>query len=294
MQRLPDSFPNFAALKDLAPRIFPRADAGCDSAQMTRADIAFLLGVLDMAKPKKILEIGVAAGGSASVILDAMSKKGAPFTMHSVDLSERHYQDLSKRTGYLVNELCPELMEHWTLLTGKPIPAVIDQIGDGVDFLLLDTAHILPGELLDFLVVLPHLAEGCHVVLHDINLFNGTLAADFATKVLFDSVVAEKFWCPENANGEYWLPNIGAFKITPDTRKYIDNCFSALSFPWEYVPEPQHIDWYRTALSKHYSEEFLRIFDMAYEQNRKTHRRRLRAAETTWQRLMRHLTGKKL
>lgn len=37
-------------------------------------------------------------------------------------------------------------------LLGKAIPFVLERIGKDIDFLILDTAHCLPGELLDFIV----------------------------------------------------------------------------------------------------------------------------------------------
>ena len=46
-------------------------------------------------------------------------------------------------------------------------PDVIDEIGSDIDFLILDTLHIVPGEILDFLVCLPYLTKDAIVVLHD-------------------------------------------------------------------------------------------------------------------------------
>lgn len=288
----PQGFKNYAYVDNMDERILLKPGATTHAALMTRDDLAFLVGVLDEAKPEKVLEMGVAAGATTALILDVLDKQGQNAFLHSMDLSDRYFQDQTKATGYLVDEIHPELKDRWRLHTGAPIPRLIDAIGGGVDLLILDTVHSLPGELIDFPVVLPYLKDGAWVILHDINLYSNSKKPEFATKVLLDTVVGEKIITPELHHGKEHLPNIGAFRITPDTRKYIVNCFSALAMPWEYLPSQEDYGWYKTFFAKHYDEEMVKLLDLAYEQNARRVHKKNKKKEPPLHRLLRHLKTK--
>ena len=64
---------------------------------------------------------------------------------------------------------------------------LLEEIGDKIDFLILDTVHMLPGEILDLVV-----AE---------------------KKSIF------------SVDNKYGYPNIATFEVTGDTYKYIYNIF---------------------------------------------------------------------
>jgi hypothetical protein len=50
-------------------------------------------------------------------------------------------------------------MNKWTLYIGTLTSQVIETIGNDIDFVFIDTMHITPGEMLDWLMVLPFLKE---------------------------------------------------------------------------------------------------------------------------------------
>ena len=199
--------------------------------EMHATERAFVTGLLLHYKPQKVLEIGVSAGGGTVVILNAIRDiEGAH--LHSIDLFERYYRDKSKFSGWMVDEFTPELKSIWTAHLGKDAVEVIDEIGAGIEFLVLDTAHIHPVETLNFLCVLPYLNDGAIVVLHDISLHLqrlGYATASYAGRLLFQTVTAEKLLPVEK-----YAPcaNIGAFQVNSDTRKYAFDLFSSLYLPW--------------------------------------------------------------
>jgi hypothetical protein len=88
-------------------------------------------------------------------------------------------------------------------------------------------------------------------------------ALSLATKVLFDVTTADKIL----DMGEGVFPNIGAFLITSDTDKYIQDIFSSLTISWRYVPDSEELSLYRKFYGKYYSEEALQLFDRAVEMN---------------------------
>lgn len=153
------------------------------------------------------------------------------------------------------------------MYTGGGICNYIDEIGGAIDFLILDTVHLCPGEILDFLVCLPYLTENAVVVMHDIAMQYASKRSAYATQLLLDTVSAEKIVGRDMETGYAGYPNIGAFKLNKDTQRYIDNVFSALNISWEYMPE--ELDLYRSHLAGHYKAELIELLGIAAENNKR-------------------------
>ena len=121
----------------------------------------FLNGVVRRFRPKKIVEIGVYKGCASSIVLNAIQDLNNSH-LYSIDLSSKH------SIGKCVRTLFPNLLSKWTLYTGNVAAKFIEEIGKDIDYVLIDTAHFEPGEILDFIIVLPNLNEEAIVVNHDI------------------------------------------------------------------------------------------------------------------------------
>ena len=153
------------------------------------------------------------------------------------------------------------------MLLGKFLPEWLPDIAaeaeDGIDFVILDTVHKTPGEMLDFLAILPYLTPDACVVLHDIGAqhYWGD-ATTFATQLVL-SVVTADLILREDPDRQLRYPNIGAFTVNAETRKYIRNVFCALTLPWHYLPEAKELSLYREFYTRHYDDACLRLFDMA-------------------------------
>ncbi len=165
--------------------------------EMTKFEQSFLCGLLKMKKPNKIVEVGVSAGGTTAVILNCLSILNSSAKMYSIDFAKRYYRNPKMETGFIAKDIKKVLksdVQH-EILTGNVAPAFLEQIGKNIDFLILDTVHTLPGELLDFLAIFPYLSPKATVVLHDVSLnLQHTIssARSYSTKVVFDIVVADK------------------------------------------------------------------------------------------------------
>lgn len=238
--------------------------------EMAKGDLDFICDLLDKRNPQKVVEVGVAAGGTSVAILDKLNRLQNHAEMYSLDKSEEYYCDKTKKTGYLIDyyKRKRQSQVHHELWTGRYAVEFLDKIGRGIDFLILDTVHCLPGELLDFLAFLPYLEKDAVVILHDIILNHlSDCSEGYATQVLMDCVVANKL-TPIMIGNEY--PGIGAFQINEDTYQYIDNVFNALMITWNYLPPDNEIKQYRNFYKKYYSELQLFIFDQAYYFNKST------------------------
>jgi len=236
--------------------------------EMTETERSFITGLLMQYRPKNVLELGVSSGSGSIVILNGI-KDIEGTTLHSVDLLERWYLDQNKSSGWLVETLVPELTYLWNLHLGLDAVEVMDTIvntNGKVDFVVLDTAHIHPVETLNFLCVLPYLKNGAVVVLHDISLHitnAGYSSNSYACRLLFDSVTANKLTPKEKYTS---FPNIGAFQVSEDTKKYIYGMFSSLMLPWSVLHARPWQSLVPTGLLSHYAECFEKFYGESYKE----------------------------
>ena len=210
--------------------------------EMAKNERYFLNGIIRYLKPKKTLEVGVAEGGGTAIILNAI--KDLPHSqLISVDYCEKFYGGneknglLDKPSGFLVDEKFPELKDKWTVYRGGDISKFIERIGENIELLVLDSAHIHPWETLNFLCVLPFMKRNeSWVVLHDVSLpmLKGR-ENDLACRYLFGHVVSDTKIMPVS-DYESCFANIGAFRVTDDTVKYVRNLFESLLAPWVALP----------------------------------------------------------
>jgi len=207
--------------------------------ETTESDQQFLNALILRHQPKTILEVGVAAGGASVLILNAI--RGTRSHLYSVDLMKEYYRagggtERGLKTGFAVNDY-PELRARWTLLTGRRVHEYIKAIGQ-VDFLFLDTMHICPGGVLDFISVLPFLSNNSIVVCHDTHLSYKTDRC-YCTNVLMSAIKGDKILPSIKFNdGDNNFYNIGATVIEEPANLPLYEIFNLLSLPWQYeIPE---------------------------------------------------------
>lgn len=231
--------------------------------EMTEHENAFLCGVIRQVKPKKILEVGIAAGGSTICIMNCLQKLDMNCKLYSCDLNTEYYRDAAKNTGYLLKDLKENFnnLHNHKFYLGDCLPVFIDEIGGDIDLVLIDTVHALPGEILDFLICLPYLSENAVVVLHDLCLnFYGRSPEAFATKILFDVVVSSEKYKNNDESRKEKYSNIGMFMVTSETKKNIEDIFSSLSISWSYYPDENMMKKYLDFINKNYSSELYDLF----------------------------------
>lgn len=233
---------------------------------MSDLERGFLCGLIRDHRPKKIVEVGVAFGGTTAVILECARELDLDCVMYSVDLAERRvYHDKSKQIGYLIEQsgMCAggghmtSLQTHHLLL-GKILPERLEEIGGGIDFLILDTTHRMPGEILDYIAAFPYLTPDAIVVLHDTCLHYIEDRSAVATSVLFQSVVADKF-----LNNQVAYPNIAAFQLNEHSPLYMTDMIAALILPWTYIPEESHLQAYGAVIEKYYNAQCVKLYEQA-------------------------------
>lgn len=221
---------------------------------MSSYDLAFLCGAIRKFRPRKVVEIGVSAGGTSAVLLESLRLAEYPCEVYSVDISTHWYIDPNQLTGFMLQAYFAQRELHnvsHRLITGKTIAEAVDEIGEGIDFVIIDTMHSLPGELLDFLSVLPHMTcateQGATAVFHDVAQPQLGIGHSFGAPMEYASLVTllaasgEKF-IGRDASGIGHFGNIGGIHMQGEYMKWAQNLFFALRMPWDYIPDRK--SWY--------------------------------------------------
>ena len=132
----------------------------------------FLNGIIRKFKPKKCLEIGVSRGGSSIIILNALKDINSSFLI-SLDINDNVYNNQTLKTGFAVKKYFPELAYNkWKLYTGRQPHIFFFLLKMKFDFLFLDTVHLAPGEIINFLEVLPFLEDNAIIILYYMTLLS--------------------------------------------------------------------------------------------------------------------------
>ena len=226
------------------------------TSEMTYLERYFLNGIVRQTKPKKILELGVSAGGSSAIILNAI-KDFDNAKLYSVDYNTKLYYDNSKNTGFIIDEKFSNLKNKWKLYTGGTAAKYMEEIGGEINLCLIDTMHINPGEFLDFLIVLPYLKKNAILILHDIALHHN-YKSSITNVILFSCLNGKKL----SFNEDFWnrFANIGAVILDENIKDNILDYLYLLTLPWEYLPTDNDILECQKLFSKNYEEEFVDTF----------------------------------
>ena len=234
---------------------------------MYTRDYYFINGLIRKYKPKKILEIGVCSGGVSAAILNAIKDRKDAF-LYSCDLETENYRFKGDAVGSFVKTNFPEFLSQWKLYVGNTTGAFIEEIGGDIDFVFIDTAHVMPGEVLNLIEILPFLKKGAFVALDDINnhanrgLFN--LNNFYPTNNLLFSVLrGKKIIFRQKNDDTFEFTKLGAVILDENQENYYFEYFYLLSNNWSYMPNQFEIDVIRNIVSKYYKPYFLSIFDKA-------------------------------
>ena len=235
--------------------------------EMFPEEIWFIKYFIENYNPKKIVEIGVSAGGNSVNLLKWKNKDAQLF---SVDIAQNWYKDETKLSGFMADEV--GVKENYKIYRGYDYLDVLEEIGDGIDFIIIDTVHVMPGEFLTFLAALPQLKDGCIVILHDIhlnslkislyNLFRPFDIAEYCTGLLYAGVSSNKKFSLKQTNE---ISNIGAFIVDESTRDNIKDVFRILCCEWYYFPDNLNIQGYFDFIEKHYPIECYNLFKNCFK-----------------------------
>lgn len=263
--------------------------------EMTYEERLFLVETILKTKPHKCVEVGVSAGASSVLILSTLQYLYGDKTpiLNSIDLDEKWYRDSKFKTGFVVDKF-PDLKKNYQLYVKGYICDFIDIIGTGIDFVLIDTVHVLPGEVLDFLMILPYLNDNAVIIFHDTNLHTviqydkKNLQYKFknsewsiCNNILLSSIHGKKFIMNDYKNLLYKnikdkkpypaMPNIAAVKIDNLTKQYVFDIVNLLSIGWIYYPNEHDLNKILNHLKAQYNKDIVDYIQMTLEFQKRYH-----------------------
>jgi hypothetical protein len=197
---------------------------------------------------------------------------------YSIDYSEFCISDIRLKSGYFVDEY-PDLKAKFQIYTGGMAYRFLDAIGSGIDFCFIDTMHINPGEIFDFLFALPYLNDDALVVFHDTKLQTNislsmnkrAITNNLLVSAIFGKVILQGNFTRSLNEIEYpsergvtYFPNITAIRMCKETRERLYSIFNLLTVKWEYCPtadeEAEIIEFFSKHYNKHYVEYTKDVF----------------------------------
>ncbi|WP_194778174.1 class I SAM-dependent methyltransferase [Pararhodonellum marinum] len=232
--------------------------------EMSYKDRAFLNGIIRKAKPKVIVEIGLSAGGSSSVILNAI-RDMENTKLYSFDYNTIWYRDVQKKqdknrkTGFLVHQIVPDLEPKWKLSTGGVPCKYLDVLPqEGIDICFIDTAHFNPGEHLNILEIFPFMKKNGIIIYHDTAYHALTHPDGMTTCVAINTLNGKRILLKSEKT--IGLPNIEAIVLDENVENMLYGLFSNLSLPWRNkVSNGDFIEMFKH-FSKYYSADLVKIY----------------------------------
>jgi predicted O-methyltransferase YrrM len=236
--------------------------------EMSTQDRYFLNTMLLRYRPAKVLEVGVSAGGSSVIILNAL-KAMEQAKLYSIDYLSYWYKNPEKAAGFIVDNY-PDLKQRWKMYSGGMATKFIEEISGGIDFVLLDTTHRNPGEILDFLMVLPFLKDDAMIIFHDTQLHALIETHDWCITncTLMSSIYGEKFipeYLSKNTGGGVLFPNIGAVKLNKQTRTRLFEIINLLTIRWGHLPPERDRNEVIRYFSKYYDPLLVKYINDVFE-----------------------------
>ena len=144
----------------------------------------------------------------------------------------------------------------------------MEQIGNNIDMVFIDSAHYEPGEILDFLIVLPFLKENAIVGFHDIanQITKSKRREEWAPYIVYN-IIRGKSFLPSGS--KRLLHDIGIKILENNQKKYIIDYFRALGGQWQYCPREEYIQLIKEYFKKYYDTDCLTIFDETVQFNKR-------------------------
>ncbi len=245
--------------EDFENEILEEINSSLDSeAQMSYSERQFLNGIIRQCKPKKILEVGVYAGGSSAIILNAI-KDFKDTKLYSIDRIENYGFNGERRNIGNILDSFPELTSKWTLYKGGIACNFLDEIGGDIDICLLDTMHCNPGEFMDYLQIIPYMKKNGIIIIHDIAMHALGSPLHTTCGTLFSVIKGEKI-LPARTEAYNNLPNIGAVVLDDNPMDRAFDVFNCLSLPWAYNISDNDVQLLIKHFSKHYDSNLIELF----------------------------------
>ena len=221
------------------------------------------------------MEIGVNKGGTSILILNAIKDIKNSFLI-SIDINTKLSEDPSKKIGYKVLKYFSFLTKNWQLFKGEMPHKVLDKIKKKFNFVIINTSHTMPGEILSLIEIMPFLEDNAilvfpNIISHLKNVYikdiDKTLLKKTTTSIFLMSALVGKKKIIYDKNKK--MGNIGVIFLEKNQQRFYQNYFLLLMNFWEEMLSDEQIFKFRLFLQKYYKQEkYLNIFENAILYNK--------------------------
>ena len=193
------------------------------------------------------------------MLLKTLSSLGGERKVTGIDLSPSFYLDSSIPTGRAVNEVVPELLPNYRLLTGRLAFDAMAEAGP-VDFAFIDGHHMHPWATLDMISVLPFIERGRWVAMHDLNLctFERHRHMNRGPFYLF------YMWPDQKLHSTQVPPMIGAVLLERTPADYLPLLLEILYTPWETDVDPEALSRLSAFITHHFGPSWGEKYAQAF------------------------------
>lgn len=224
------------------------------------AAMSELCGLIQANRPQKIVKVGGVNSSVSAAILHCIDILQLPCQWYIVDSFDEIFP-YTRDVFDLEKEVSRSHLENCHLFLDRTLATCIDEIGDGVDMLILDTAETMPRNLLDFIVAFPYLTMDAAVVLCN------TFSNDSPQNILFQSINAGKastnldsFLNFQSCIKFAAIDTLSTFQIHTGTQERLPDLFVSLRSQWSYIPRLESLLDYETFIKANYHPRFLNLY----------------------------------
>ena len=160
--------------------------------------------------------------------------------LYSCDLETKDYINSNLEVGHIAKDYLPNLKDKWKLFTGNTTSAFIEEIGGHIDFVFIDTAHVMPGEVLTIIEILPFLKKNAIISLDDLHFQqrekNYNQPYFYPCNNLLISVLrGKKIIFELEKNQPFKITKLGAVILYDNQEDYFFEYFYLLTNTWSYM-----------------------------------------------------------
>jgi len=227
------------------------------------AALSKLSGLIRANQPQKIVKVGGANSSSSAAILCCLDIVQIACQIYFIDTCNT-VPPYTRDVFDLERELKRRDSEKYHMFRDRSLAAHMDEIGEGVDLLILDAAEAMPYPILDFVAAFPYLTPNAIVAICE------AIPRNSSDNVLIQNVTADKFSghspsCLDLQSCIQFITTgtVSIFQVNSYTSEHIVDLFAALKLPWQYMLQLDALLEYRKFIKTHYNSVCLELYNQA-------------------------------
>ncbi len=213
---------------------------------------AFFMGLLDKIRPTAMAEVGVSAGTLSACLLYKATRLNPDVRLFGIDFGDHLYYDDSIPIAAAIMESFPDLLDNFSLHTGKTALDADEVIDQPLDFVYVDANHLHPWASIDCLCLVPHLRPDAVIGFHDTALHPCRAMAGVLTST---SLELESL---QETEMDYHGTTV--CRYDGDTEKLLTNLLASFGLPWATALDDRTVGGIEAMVERHFGSQWRNRF----------------------------------